>query len=147
MHLLTRVAILCGTNGSRILLGENTLLKQQLMVLRRARTASPKAASDGPSAPRSLDFDPQSASAPPRRHSPKAFNSAAVPSGLKDLKCRLLYSSHPKRKPGPKGPAPQLIHANCERKRAQWSGARTGAKRLVLWPPQRTALWLCFPIV
>ena len=79
--------------------------------------ASPQAGRDGPSAPRSLDFVPQSAPSPPRRHSPKTLNPAAVPSGVKNIKCRLLYSSHPKRKPGPKGPSPKLIQAICELKR------------------------------
>lgn len=42
MHLLTRVAMLFGTSGSRALLAENILLKQQLMVLRRSRRRAPR---------------------------------------------------------------------------------------------------------
>ena len=34
--------------------------------------------------------------------------------GLRDLKYRLLYSSHPERKPGPKGPEAELIKLICE---------------------------------
>jgi putative transposase len=37
--------------------------------------------------------------------------------GLKEFKYRLLYSSSPKSKPGPKGPGPELIQAICELKR------------------------------
>jgi putative transposase len=37
--------------------------------------------------------------------------------GHKELKCRLLSSSHPKRKPCPKAPAPELIKAICHSKR------------------------------
>ena len=37
--------------------------------------------------------------------------------GCKDFKYRFLYSSSPKKKPGPKGPAPELIRAICELKR------------------------------
>jgi putative transposase len=37
--------------------------------------------------------------------------------GLRDLKYRYLFSTNPKRKPGPKGPAPELIQAICEFKR------------------------------
>jgi transposase InsO family protein len=36
---------------------------------------------------------------------------------FKDFKYRFLYSSSPKKKPGPKGPAPELIRAICELKR------------------------------
>jgi hypothetical protein len=41
MHLLNRVAMLFGTSGSRSLLAENMLLKQQLMVLRDQQRRSP----------------------------------------------------------------------------------------------------------
>jgi len=37
--------------------------------------------------------------------------------GLKDFKYRFLYSSRPKKKPGPKGPSAQLLRAICELKR------------------------------
>ena len=37
--------------------------------------------------------------------------------GFKDFKYRFLYSSSPKKKPGPKGPTPELIRAICELKR------------------------------
>jgi hypothetical protein len=37
--------------------------------------------------------------------------------GLKEFKYRFLFSSISKSKPGPKGPAPELIQAICELKR------------------------------
>jgi len=37
--------------------------------------------------------------------------------GLKDFKYRVLYSSRPKSKPGPKGPSTELVRAICELKR------------------------------
>jgi transposase InsO family protein len=36
--------------------------------------------------------------------------------GFKDFKYRLRYSSRPKKKPGPKGPSPELLRAICELK-------------------------------
>src|SRR6266446_10024885 len=36
--------------------------------------------------------------------------------GLKELKYRFLYSASSKKKPGPKGPSPELIQAICELK-------------------------------
>ncbi len=117
MHLLTRVAMLFGTSGSRALLAENMLLKQQLIVLRRARRRAPRLG-----AMDRLLLGVWTSFLNPRRVLRAAI--ALKPStllrfhrGLKDLKCRLLYSSHPKRKPGPKGPSPKLIQAICELKR------------------------------
>jgi transposase InsO family protein len=37
--------------------------------------------------------------------------------GFKDFKYRFLYSWRPKKKPGPKGPSPELVRAICELKR------------------------------
>jgi transposase InsO family protein len=37
--------------------------------------------------------------------------------GFKEFKCRFLYSSRPNKKPGPKGPSPELLRAICELKR------------------------------
>jgi putative transposase len=36
--------------------------------------------------------------------------------GLEDFKYRFLYSSRPKKKPGPKGPSQELLRAICEPK-------------------------------
>ena len=41
MHLLARLAVLLGTGGTRAVLAENILLKQQLMVLQRSRRRAP----------------------------------------------------------------------------------------------------------
>ena len=41
VHLLARLAKLLGTGGSRAVLAENMLLKQQLLVLQRSRRRAP----------------------------------------------------------------------------------------------------------
>ena len=41
VHLLAGLAVLLGTGGTRAVLAENILLKQQLLVLRRARRRAP----------------------------------------------------------------------------------------------------------
>src|ERR1035437_10280335 len=41
VHLLTRLAVLLGTGGTRAVLAENILLKQQLLVLQRPRRRAP----------------------------------------------------------------------------------------------------------
>jgi len=46
---------------------------------------------------------------------------------LREFKYGLLYSSDPKRKPGPKGPSAELIQAICELKRRN---PRSGCPRM-----------------
>src|SRR3954451_9441812 len=41
LHLAVRTAKLCGSGGVRAVMAENLLLKQQLLVLRRARKRAP----------------------------------------------------------------------------------------------------------
>ena len=41
VHLLARLAVLLGTGGTRAVLAENLLLKQQLLVLQRSRRRAP----------------------------------------------------------------------------------------------------------
>jgi transposase InsO family protein len=116
VHLFTRLATLMGTRGTRALLAESMLLKQQLLVLRRSRRRAPNLGMVD-----RLLFGFWTLFLNPRR----LLRAAIIlkPStllrfhrGLKQLKYRLLYSSHPKRKPGPKGPDSELIHAICELK-------------------------------
>jgi hypothetical protein len=117
VHLLARLAILLGTRGTRAVVAENLILKQQLLVLQRSRRRAPNLR---PSDRLLLGFLS-------RFLEPRRLVRAAVilkPAtllrfhrGLRDLKYRFLYSSSPKQKPGPKGPAPELIRAICELKR------------------------------
>ena len=105
-HLLARLVAVVGPRGTRAVLAENLLLKHQLLVLQRSRHRAPKLRP----ADRVL-FGFFSRFLDTRR----LLRSAIVlkPNtllrfhrGLRDLKYRFLYSSHPKRTPGPKGPAP-----------------------------------------
>jgi transposase InsO family protein len=117
MHLLARVAMLLGTRGTRAVLAESLLLKQQLMVLQRSRHRAPNLRP----ADRVL-FGLFSRFLDSRRLLRAAIilkptTLLRFHRRLRDLKYRFLYSSNPKRKPGPKGPAPELIQAICELKR------------------------------
>ncbi|MGO8696641.1 MAG: integrase core domain-containing protein [Limisphaerales bacterium] len=117
MHLFVQVAMLLRPGGCKALVAENLLLKHQLLVLRRSRSHAPRLRP----ADRLL-FGLWTLFLNPRR----LLRAAVVlkPStllrfhrGLRDLKYRFLYSSRPERRPGPKGPAPELIQAICELKR------------------------------
>lgn len=117
MHLFVQVAMLLRPGGCKALLAENLLLKHQLLVLHRSRRHAPELRP----ADRLL-FGLWTLFLNPRR----LLRAAVVlkPStllrfhrGLRDLKYRFLYSSRPERRPGPKGPVPELIQAICECKR------------------------------
>jgi len=116
-HLLARLSVVLGPCGIRTVLAENILLKQQLLVLQRARRRAPNL----PTSDR-LFFGFCALLLSPRRLMRTAIilkpaSLLRFHRGLKELKYRFLYSSHPKRKPGPKGPAPELLRAICELKR------------------------------
>jgi len=113
-HVLSRAVTLWGTGGAIAVLAENLMLKHQLLVIRRCRRRAPRLQ---PADRVLLGF--LSRFLEPRRlvRTAVILKPATLlrfHRGLRDLKYRYLYSSHPKRKPGPKGPAPELIQAICE---------------------------------
>jgi len=117
VKLLARRAILLGTGGTRAVLAENILLRQQLLVLRRSRRRAPNLR---PADRLLFGFWSQLLS--PRRLIRTAIilkpaTLLRFHRGFKHFKYRFLYSSSPKKKPGPKGPSPELTRAICELKR------------------------------
>jgi hypothetical protein len=116
MHLLARLAVLLGTGGTRAVLAENILLKQQLLVLQCSRRRAPNLRT----ADRWLfGFCAQFVSLRRLIRSAIILKPATLlrlHRRFKDLKYRFLYSSSSKQKPGPKGPAAELIRAICELK-------------------------------
>lgn len=118
VYLLSRWATLYfQPSGAKVLLAENLLLRQQLLLLRRPRRQGPKLRfSDR------LLFGLASLCLPSRRLARVAL--VVRPStllrchrALTELKYRWLYSSPPtERKPGPKGPSPELVAAIVEMK-------------------------------
>ena len=117
VHLLAGLSLLLGTGGTRAVLAENILLKQQLLVLQRSRRRAPNLR---PADRFLFGFCSQFLS--PRRLIRTAIilkpaTLLRFHRGFKDFKYRFLYSSSPKKTPGPKGPSPELIRAICELKR------------------------------
>ena len=117
LHLAVMTAKLCGPGGVRAVIAENLLLKQQLIVLRRARQRAPNLTlSDrllcgfG-----SLFLSPgriRKVAIGVRPSTLLAFHQALV-----RRKYRRLFSSSPcSKKPGPKGPSEALIQAIVELK-------------------------------
>src|SRR6202049_4576405 len=117
LHLAVMTAKLCGPGGVRAVIAENLLLKQQLIVLRRARQRAPNLTlSDRllcgfwslflrPGRIRKVSIG-----APPSTL--LAFHQALVCRKYR----RLFSSSQCPKKPGPKGPSEALIQAIVELK-------------------------------
>src|ERR1039457_3353906 len=117
VHLLAALAVLLGIGGTRAVLAESILLKQQLLILQRSRRRAPNLRT----ADRLL-FGFCSQFLSPRRLIRAAIilkpaTLLRFHLGFKNFKYRFLYSSSPKKTPGPKGPSPELIQAICEVKR------------------------------
>src|SRR5262252_8706960 len=117
LHLAVMTAKLVGPGGVRTVIAENVILKQQLIVLGRARKRAPNLAlcdrllcGFG-----SLFLSPgrlRKVAIAVRPSTLLAFHQALV--GRKYH--RLFSSSHCRKKPGPKGPSTSLIQAIVELK-------------------------------
>lgn len=117
VYILVAIARLLGPGGSRAIIAENLLLKQQLLVHSRARQRAPNLSVMD----RTL-FGFWTLFLSPRRIARSAiiikpstllwFHTA-----LKKRKYRLLFSSCDGRRPGPKGPSKEVITAIVEMKR------------------------------
>ena len=117
LHLAVVTAKLCGPCGVRAVIAENLLLKQQLIILRRARQRAPNLAlSDR------LIFGLGSLVLSPGRIRRVAIalrpsTLLAFHQALVRRKYRRLFSSTPSpKKPGPKGPDETIILAIVELK-------------------------------
>ena len=115
-HLLTTVAKLLGPGGAKAIVADSLLMKQQLLIMNRARRRAPNLTA----------LDRFLLGFWSLLLSPRHIQRAAViirPSTLlkfhrllKQRKYRLLYSAGRRGKPGPKGPSPELIQAIVELK-------------------------------
>ena len=117
LHLVVAAAKLCRPGGVRALIAENLLLKQQLIVLRRARQRAPNLTVGdrilfgfgsfflAPGRVRQVAIGVRPATL-------LAFHRALVRRKYR----RLFSSSHCPRQPGPKGPSEALIRAIVELK-------------------------------
>src|ERR1700730_8794683 len=130
LHLAVMTEKLCGPGGVRAVIAENLLLKQQLIVLRRARHRAPNLAlSDR------LIFALGSLFLRPGRIRKVAIGVRpstllAFHQALLRRKYRRLFSSSPcPKKPGPKGPSDALIQAIVELKSRN---PRFGCPRIAL---------------
>jgi len=111
IHLLTTIAKLLGSGGTRAIVADSLLMKQQLLVISRPRRRAPNITTLDRFllAFWSLFLTPhhiQRAAVIVRPSTLLKFHNI-----LKKRKYRLLFSSGKPRKPGPKGPSTELIQA------------------------------------
>ena len=128
-HFLTTVARLLGPGGTRAVMAESLLVKQQLLIVSRARRRTPNLTA--------LDrflLGFWTLFLPPSRI-PKSAVVIRPSTILTFHRCllhrkyRALSSSARKRKPGPKGPSEALVHTIVELKRRN---PRFGCPRIAL---------------
>ena len=115
-HLLTTVAKLLRPGGSRTIIAENLLLKQQLLIHSRSRERAPNLTAQDRVLLGfwSLFLNPKRIARAAIIIKPSTlmqFHTA-----LKKRKYRLLYSTG-SRKPGPKGPSKEVINAIVDMKK------------------------------
>jgi len=116
-HLLTTLAKLFRPGGSRAVIAENLLLKQQLIIHSRSRQRAPNLSTQDRAL---LGF--WSLFLNPRRIARssiiiKPSTLLRFHNALKKRKYRLIYSPRGGHKPGPKGPSREVIDAIIEMKR------------------------------
>jgi putative transposase len=116
-HLLTTLATLLRPGGSRAIIAENLLLKQQLIIHSRSRQRAPNLTTQD----RAL-LGLFSLFLNPRRIAKSAIllrpsTLLSFHNALKKRKYRLLYSPRAGKKPGPKGPSRAVIDAIVAMKR------------------------------
>ena len=115
-ELLSTLVKLARPGGSRTVIAENLLLKQQLIIHSRSRQRAPNLSTRDRTL---LGF--MSLFLPPRRIVRAAIiikpsTLLSFHSALKKRKYRLLYSPRGGKKPGPKGPSREVIDAIVEMK-------------------------------
>jgi len=128
-HLLTTLAKLLGPGGTRAVVADSLLLKQQLLVINRSRRRAPHL-----SALDRMLLGFWSLFLSPRRIQRTALilrpsTLLRFHAALKKRKYRLLFSSRGKGKRGPKGPSQAIIRAIVELKQRN---PRSGCPRIAL---------------
>ncbi|HWS96713.1 MAG TPA: helix-turn-helix domain-containing protein, partial [Candidatus Methylomirabilis sp.] len=116
IHFIATLARLLGPGGVRSLVAESLLLKHQLLIVNRSRQRTPNLRSSD----RILAGLMALLVRPTRLLRPaivlKPSTLLAIHKAMSKQKYRMLFSSKRRRKPGPKGPRAELVHAVVEMK-------------------------------
>jgi putative transposase len=116
IHFIATLARLLGPGGVRSLVAESLLLKHQLLIVNRSRQRTPNLRSSD----RILAGLMALLVRPTRLLRSaivlKPSTLLAIHKAMNKQKYRMLFSSKRRRKPGPKGPSAELVHAVVEMK-------------------------------
>jgi len=116
IHFLATLVRLLGAGGVRSIVAESLLLKHQLLLLNRSRRRSPNLCAWD----RILAGGMALLMTPTRLLRSaivlKPSTLLAIHKAMSKRKYRMLFSPKRRRKPGPKGPSAELIHAVVEMK-------------------------------
>ena len=140
IHFIATLARLLGPGGVRSLVAESLLLKHQLLIVNRSRQRTPNLRSSD----RILAGLLVLLVRPTRLLRPaivlKPSTLLAIHKAMSKQKYRMLFSSKRHRKPGPKGPSAQLVHAVVEMKQRNptWGCPRIAQQIAVVFHIQST---------
>ena len=114
IHFIATLARLLGPGGVRSLVAESLLLKHQLLIVNRSRQRTPNLRSSDRILAGLLALLVRPTRLLRSAIVPKPSTLLAIHKAMSKQKYRMLFSWKRRRKPGPKGPSPQLVHAVVE---------------------------------
>src|SRR5208283_271122 len=116
IHFISSLARLLGLGGVRSLVAESLLLKHQLLILNRSRKRSPNLSAQDRILAGLLALLVRPTRLLRSAIALKPSTLLGLHKALSKQKYRMLFSPNRRRKPGPKGPSTELIHAVIEMK-------------------------------
>jgi putative transposase len=116
IHFISTLARLLGPGGVRSLVAESLLLKHQLLILNRSRKRSPNLSAQDRILAGLLALLVRPTRLLRSAIALKPSTLLGFHKALSKQKYRMLFSLNRRRKPGPTGPSPELIHAVVEMK-------------------------------
>jgi putative transposase len=116
IHFIATLARLLGPGGVRSVVAESLLLKHQLLIVNRYRQRTPNLRSSDRILAGLMAFLVRPTRLLRSAIVPKPSTLLAIHKAMTKQKYRMLFSSKRRRKPGPKGPSAELVHAVVEMK-------------------------------
>jgi putative transposase len=114
IHFLATLTRLLGPGGVRSLVAESLLLKHQLLILNRSRQRSPNLCVSDRILAGLLALLVRPTRLLRSAIVLKPSTLLALHEAMSKRKYRMLFSPYRRRKPGPKGPSAELVHAVVE---------------------------------
>ena len=116
IHFIATLARLLGPGGVRSVVAESLLLKHQLLIVNRSRQRTPNLRSSDRILAGLVALLVRPTRLLRSAIGLKPSTLLAIHKAMSKQKYRMLFSSKRRRKPGPKGPSAELIHAVVEMK-------------------------------